>query len=421
MQKLLVLAVVCTMSLTANLAFADRWEGGYDSLERQHNYWTRFSDDDIMLEYVRFRHGVKNGESQHYYPSENMSAFVKYQDGVLHGFYNEYYDDENETQKILGQHQNNLRTGTWKRWFQNEQLQSTTSYFNGQEDGTRIEYFASGEEEVGPVSTEADYKRGVLDGDYISYYDNADHVIWEVGEHNNNTRSGFWIEYFPTGEAKSQIEYVAGTMHGDVMFGHNSGQLSIETTYSSGKLHGAYTEYYDDRAHTVKYQGTHVDGMRDGKWTEWYSNGNLASETNYILGRLNGPASYYQEYDGSLKFVTEYLDDQYDGAYISYHFPKPLTANNSDTAEDDSTGDDETNYRQEFGRYELGSRVGEWFWLHGNGQTATQGVYFGGLKTGTWRDYNVAGELTRIMEFSDDQLISEQNNCHLATVNCDDE
>ncbi len=244
----------------------------------------------------------------------------------------------------------------------------------------RISYFATGDEKIGPVLEEAEHKRGVLDGEYISFYDNDEHSIKAVGEHKNNLRSGFWIEYFSTGEQKSQIEYVAGAMHGKALFGHNSGQLAIETTYSADQLHGEYAAYFDNRGHTKQFQGAHKNGVRDGKWTEWYENGNLASETRYVLGRLNGPASYYQEYDGSLKFITEYQDDQHHGAYITYHFPKPLQPNDPDNSGEEPAALDATNYRHEFGRRDLGRRVGEWFWLHGNGETQPRAAILKGCE-----------------------------------------
>ena len=418
MQKLVVLFVTATLFAYAPPSLADEWRGDHDNLGRKHGVWQLYADDgELVLESLEYRHDVQNGLAMYYYASGNLSGETDYVNGVRQGNNTTYFDDAETRKSDEGQFKNNLKTGEWQSWHSNGQLQSTTSFFNGHEDGLRIIYFASGQEEKGPVSEEANYKRGVLDGEYISYYDSADHNIKAIGEHKNNLRSGFWVEYFATGEQKSMIEYVAGAMHGDVLLGHNSEQLAVETTYSNNQLHGEYTAYFDNRAHTKQFQGAHKNGKRDGKWTEWYANGNMASETRYILGRLNGPASYYQEYDGSLKFITEYQDDAHHGAYITYHFPKPLQPATSD---DQTPQLDDTNYRLEFGRHELGRRVGEWFWLHGNGETMTQGSYFEGQQFGTWRFFTENGALSRVLEFSDGQLVSEKNDCHLATVNCED-
>ena len=418
-ERMKFLATVCAIAVlltSAEMAFADRWDGGYDSLERQHGNWSRYSDEDVLLEFVIFRHGKKNGTSILYHASGNEYVNATYQDDVLHGHFAEHYDDADETLKETGQFKNNLKTGDWKAYHINGQLHYTTSFFNGREDGLRTTHFASGPELSGPVATEANYKRGVLDGEYFSFFDNDGHDMQFSGTHTNNLRSGLWMEWFSTGELKSMIEYVAGVMHGPASTGYNSGQLAVETSYSAGKLHGEYTGYFDNRAHSKQYQGSHKNGVRDGNWTEWYENGNLASETRYVLGQLNGPASYYQQYDGSLDYFTEYQDNQHHGAYIKYFFPKPLqTATGDDTTADT----DDVSYRQEWGRHEQGQRVNGWIWLHGNGETQKTGGYLDGLPVGVWHEYNENGDLTTISNYDAGQLSSQQTDCHLATVRCD--
>ena len=101
---------------------ADRWDGKYDSLDRQHGPWSRFSDDDGLLEFTIFRHGVKTGNSIQYSSAGNELSMVFYRDNVLHGEYYSNHDGEGEILHEEGQYKNGLKTGGWKVYFTNGQL-----------------------------------------------------------------------------------------------------------------------------------------------------------------------------------------------------------------------------------------------------------------------------------------------------------
>lgn len=100
-----------------------------------------------------------------YYWYENNEVFSTYGGAggkLLHGMYTSYYHDKNLMNKgnmYLGR-----KTGVWKYWHKNGNLEKTENYRNGLLHGTVAIY-----KEDGTLQKKKNYKNGTLHGEYTLY------------------------------------------------------------------------------------------------------------------------------------------------------------------------------------------------------------------------------------------------------------
>lgn len=84
---------------------------------------------------------------------------------------------------------------------------------------------------------------------------------------------------------------------------YKSGSIYYETGTNkpfTGVLYGKY----DNGNYMTKQD--YVDGIGNGKWTQFDPNGNKECEGTYVDNRVEGPVKYFYE-DGSLKSEGQYL------------------------------------------------------------------------------------------------------------------
>jgi antitoxin component YwqK of YwqJK toxin-antitoxin module len=86
--------------------------------------------------------------------------------------------------------------------------------------------------------TQGTYKDGLLDGPYVSYYNNDNGQLCRKGHYKNGEKDGPWVGYY------------------------YDGQLMDKGHYKNGKKDGPWVSYRKDRTVDEKDTGTYKNGVK---------------------------------------------------------------------------------------------------------------------------------------------------------------
>jgi antitoxin component YwqK of YwqJK toxin-antitoxin module len=110
----------------------------YDEKTSEKKAHVKFYENGHPYTDIRFKNGVRNGESYSYHKNGNPFSVNTYLNGIWHGPY--------------------------KTFFENGQPRIVANYLNGKEDGEWIQYYSNGK-----IDTRGTYKDGVKTGVWTTY------------------------------------------------------------------------------------------------------------------------------------------------------------------------------------------------------------------------------------------------------------
>lgn len=193
--------------------------------------------------------------------------------GLRQGKWKEFY--ASGERKSEGNYKNSNRTGLWKFYFPDQQVEVEGQYDSkGRQDGVWQWYYANGQ-----LMRECEYDAGVLDGEYTEYDENGKEVT--KGKFVEGTEEGHWR--YVRNQAIEEGDFSDGLRTGMWKSWFEEGSISSEIEYDQDLMNGKYTIYYPN--HVVKRTGHLVNGERTGLWYDYYDTGELFLTTLYKDGK----------------------------------------------------------------------------------------------------------------------------------------
>ena len=173
---------------------------------------------------------------------------------IIDGYRSEY---------ILAEFKDGMYNGDYK-YFKNNRLKEEGTYKEGRKDGVYKEYYSDGV----ALKKEAPFKEGKLNGIVKTYYTNGK-LETEKG-YAMSIEDGVERDYdYESGEITTDRNYKNGVLHGSQIahYGSNIGDFIQRVTYENGKMTGSFSEIFTDG--TIKKTGKYnKDGEKDGEWLE---------------------------------------------------------------------------------------------------------------------------------------------------------
>lgn len=144
--------------------------------------------------------------------------------------------------------------------------------------------------------------------------------------------------------------------------------------------------------------GGHVNGLRDGPWTEFWANGRKQSEGSYENDVQAGVWTYWFE-NGNKEMEGRFTNERRDGEWTSWYEDGALRARGRF-----ERGFEEGLWRfhsssgalEHEGNFELGQPILRWTYFHPDGTARATGNYLAGVKVGEWTEQAAAGTRTVI-------------------------
>ena len=199
---------------------------------------------------VYFVDGVAEGVKK-YYQNNKLQRQENYLHAKKEGKFIEINYTEQGTPYISesGYYSNDLETGTWK-------------------------YYQNDEERIW-LSKVENYKLGKLDGLYISYYKNG--IIDTKGQYSDGEKKGQWKSYHNSGALYDIGNYKAGFQEGEWRYyGGSSNLLVMILNLFIDTSKNDDTENPDE----LSEKGTYKKGEKVGAW-KYYKDGKLIKTANF--------------------------------------------------------------------------------------------------------------------------------------------
>ena len=366
--------------------------------------WIFYNENGDTVLTMYYRNGLKNGPRTHYYNDEYVV---------------ESWDADTMLSPIITR----TRDGHIKK---------VTPCEKGKPHGMEKEY-----NEQGTIIRLAYYHHGILTKreqinrtDNFGYKQGKWKYFWpngnlkREGTYVNDKRHGFFKEYDEDGNFLYVQKYDNDQLIADAketkklerkVTYHPNGQPAIIATFFNGKAEGIRREFdtegnivrgYVFQDGLVLYEGiTDMNGLRQGKWKEFYPTGELKSEGTYKNSNKTGNWKFYFP-DKQVEVTGAYNSrGQQDGEWQWFYANGQLMrqANfNADILDGEYIEYDEDGEVVTKGEFLDGTEQGHWFYRRN--KAIEEGDYDDGLRTGTWKTWYEEGKISSEIEYDQDLM-----------------
>jgi antitoxin component YwqK of YwqJK toxin-antitoxin module len=329
-----------------------------------------------------------DGYNAYYYPNGQIASEGNMRSGKPDGYWKTYY--VTGTIKSEGSRKNHLLDSLWVFYNASGDTVEKINYMYGKRNGYSYTY---------------DYEnKGIISK-------NGNIISREL--YINDKKEGKSIYYFPEGNIKEIVNYVEGKKEGiskefdqdgtaiALLEHHNDiliDRQRINRKDENGLRQGRWMEFYPDDK--IKTDGFYKDGKLDGYYREYDVKGSLSLNMKYAEGAI---VEDKQPEGNEVEIRNEYFDDgaiRYSGAYrgelkVGIH----REYNEQGQVVGSTIYDD-------FGRVvsrgivnERGEKIGPWIDYFSSGEKMREGQYVGNSKNGEWKYFTKDGRIVQSGSF----------------------
>ena len=200
-----------------------------------------------------------------------------------------------------------LFSGRTKR--ASEEYTDIYSYKNGEFDGLNVVYYKNNIKEIGH------WKDGKQNGLFQMYTE--DGILIDSGTFKDGERDGLTEQFYnDTGKLRVSANYKNGVLDGEFKAYYPNGNLQGEVIYKNGEMNGEYKEYNENKS--IRLSGNYKNNLQDGEWKSYLEDGTLETIVNYKDGELNGLKEDYYK-NGNVWIRQEFKNNDLDGVYEVYY------------------------------------------------------------------------------------------------------
>lgn len=386
---------------------------------------------------------------QYFFPTGELSSEGMLHNGKPDGFWKSYY--QNGQLKSAGLRRQFMLDSVWNFYTEDGKLEKSISYRDDKKNGYTDTYdfyfdkdsvkvhfllsrelFLNGKHEgksyvynpAGYLQFCYNYSNNLRDG--LSYEFDADSTIISIITYRRGylletvqinrrdslgQRQGRWVEFYPTGAKKTEMQYYNDKPHGINRNYDVSGRMISEQRFVEGQRFVENNDSLLPEVELAKMQQT------------FYENGQLKTEGAF---RNNLPIGIHKVYDqnGQLVLIKEYTEESilvgegkydeqgrrtglwrlYDG-YWDYFYSQGNYKRGQKSGQWEyfySNGSSEMQ-----GWFEDDKPTGEWVWLFPNGSRRRVENYYDGLLDGLYEEYDSVGNLLTKGSYSEGEKHGE--------------
>lgn len=332
-----------------------------------------YSKEGLVIAEENFTDNMKQDYAFYFYPSGEKQKKVFYKDDHEQGTAWEYSKDgtiitiidykngiQKSVEKINRKDNNSLKQGKWKEFYpcqepclsDNGNVHFEGEYAEDKKHGYWREY-----DRKGLSLNTVKYNRGEVEKNVeelmklefkTEYYDNA--AIKSVKSYKNGVPEGVFREYSPEGKIIHSELYKEGIKQGEGVMDEQ------------GIKQGKWKEYYQDSI--LRAEGEYVDGLRMGEWQFYYKNGQKEQIGKYAKGeKPEGRWLWFHE-NGNTWREEFFQNGLEEGEITEYNDTGKIVAK---------------------GEYLDGEKEG--LWVYESGDSREEGSYKAGKKDGEWKEY----------------------------------
>ena len=190
-----------------------------------------------------------------------------------------------------------------------EEYTDIYSYKDGELDGLNVVYYKNNIKEIGH------WKAGKQNGLFQMYTE--DGVLIDNANFKDGERDGVTEQFYnDTGKLRVSANYKNGVLEGEFKAYYPNGNLQGEVNYVNGEMNGEFKEYHENKK--IRLSGSYKNSLQEGEWKSYLEDGTLESIINYKAGELHGIKEDYYK-NGNVWTRQEFKNNDLDGVYEVYY------------------------------------------------------------------------------------------------------
>ena len=190
-----------------------------------------------------------------------------------------------------------------------EEYTDIYSYKDGELDGLNVVYYKNNIKEIGH------WKAGKQNGLFQMYTE--DGVLIDNANFKDGERDGVTEQFYnDTGKLRVSANYKNGVLEGEFKAYYPNGNLQGEVNYVNGEMNGDFKEYHENKK--IRLSGSYKNSLQEGEWKFYLEDGTLESIINYKDGELHGIKEDYYK-NGNVWTRQEFKNNDLDGVYEVYY------------------------------------------------------------------------------------------------------
>ena len=190
-----------------------------------------------------------------------------------------------------------------------EEYTDIYSYKDGELDGLNVIYYKNNIKEIGH------WKAGKQNGVFQMYTE--DGVLIDNANFKDGERDGVTEQFYnDTGKLRVSANYKSGVLEGEFKAYYPNGNLQGEVNYINGEMNGDFKEYHENKK--IRLSGSYKNSLQEGEWKSYLEDGTLESIVNYKDGELHGLKEDYYK-NGNVWTRQEFKNNDLDGVYEVYY------------------------------------------------------------------------------------------------------
>ncbi|MBA4322994.1 MAG: hypothetical protein C0408_09285 [Odoribacter sp.] len=192
-----------------------------------------------------------------------------------------------------GYFKDNHPVGTFRRFFENDTIQSILIFSN---DGR--EAIASLYHPNGFIASKGKFVNQLKEGKWQFFSPKINNYLVIEEEYKINIRNGPSLKFYPDSTPAEKVFYINDLRNGEWLQYFPSGKICLKANYINGKLNGSFEVYFDNGK--PEYIGQYKDDIRNGTWKIFKSDGGLKYNVVYVAGVATNAEKFKRD--------SEYLD-----------------------------------------------------------------------------------------------------------------
>jgi len=408
----------------------------YDGDKVKDGTYTFYHRNGKIKKIVTIEDGKTNGTFKTFFDNGNPDVTSGYSRGKLDGPYLIYYQSGGVKEKYTCA--NDKATGPYENYYEDGKLSETGVYNKGSKEEVKkysntghlygvmdlkndVPYRITFFNEDSQVVYDKESKDGIYD--YPLYYANGNKSV-DMKINENGFRNGLLTFYYTTGAKSEETNYKTGKLDGTSVSFYKNGQVKNEENYISDMKDGYFKSYFNNGI--LKKEGWYKEDKKQGLWRFYHVNGTLSYEQYFQDDEING---YSKEYNINGTLADKYIH--------SFGMPVAHICYDTGGVKTDSVcynlrggtckvthwqgkaGSPDLEYNTKYGntdgtcmfRYVNGAAWSKSKYIDGtrdsvsvnyfpDGTLRSKGSYHNGDKTGEWKYYNEAGDITREEQYN---------------------
>lgn len=205
-----------------------------DANGKKQGAWSKLYKGTKIAEYKgQFKDDLPVGKFTYYYASGKVKAIIMHQEGSTRSAAVYYH----ETGAIMskGIYKNLKKDSIWLNYGPSGRLSVSETYVNDVLHGKRIVYIVPEDPSdfSQRISIVSFYVNGLLEGDYLEYFDNGG--LYVKGKYLKNRKEGLWEIYHLNGKIRSRENYTLGSRNGWCFAFDEQGKEVAKAYFSFGE------------------------------------------------------------------------------------------------------------------------------------------------------------------------------------------